>query len=209
MRDDLATFPCQQGLGFLLQPVEPVSDARDVRRRDPLSNTLGLEALVHLDERPKILPGKRADPQFSTLVGLNRDRSENDLRGARHPDRYSKLSSILAFAGIPIRSVGGKALRQRQVVGNTLRWWKARQPSIPFFLIPLVACLITAHVLIRDNHHFRCCKLQQPSTLNLPYHQCTGQPRRRVIEPKSPAQFGRDASSLQPYFPAEAPSRAP
>ncbi len=80
VRHHLAALPSQQRLGLLLQPVEPVGDAGDVRRRDALGYTFGLETLVHLDERPKIFPAKRANLQFPTLMGLNRDRFERDLQ---------------------------------------------------------------------------------------------------------------------------------
>jgi hypothetical protein len=66
-------IPSQQRPGFLLELVKPVGNSGHIGGWQTLGYSLGLKSLVHLDERPKIIPSIRANFQFSTFVGLNRN----------------------------------------------------------------------------------------------------------------------------------------
>jgi len=57
---------------------------RDVRGRQPLGNALGLEALIHFDERPKVSGAVLPCLECSTLAGSDLGRSEYSFWGARH-----------------------------------------------------------------------------------------------------------------------------
>src|SRR5574337_2019868 len=56
----------------------------NVRWREPLCHALGLKALVHLDEGPKVFVVVFTNPEYSSLAGSHLRGLEYNFWGARH-----------------------------------------------------------------------------------------------------------------------------
>jgi hypothetical protein len=113
-----------------------------------LGYSFGLEYLVQLNERRKILPARGADFQFSPLPSLNRGRFEADLWPDDHDPRKSKLRpSLRSWANVDPYSrrkplPDSKWFKTRTLAQATAGWLITL-----FWLLPL-ACPATAGALM-------------------------------------------------------------